>query len=137
MTVNQLIECALGKVCAFSGEYGDATPFTEYSTNVADKVCERLEKIGFERHKKGLNCDTPLKDYKYGWEQMYNGFTGEPIEAKIFIGPTYYQRLKHMVGNKMHSRARGRQTMLTRQPLGFSGGNRWIEKIYHLVPVCA
>ena len=43
--------------------------------------------------------------------------TGEKIPAKIFMGPTYYQRLKHMVGDKMHSRAQGPVTMLTRQPL--------------------
>jgi len=102
MTVNQLIECVLGKTVAFSGEYGDATPFNEYSVNVADKICDELGKYGFERH---------------GWETMYNGFTGEMIEAKIFIGPTYYQRLKHMVSNKIHARAKGRITMLTHQPL--------------------
>lgn len=102
MTVNQLIECVLGKTAALSGEYQDATPFTQFSTNVADKACEKLGSLGFERH---------------GWEIMYNGFTGEEIEAQIFIGPTYYQRLKHMVSAKMHARPRGRITMLTRQPL--------------------
>jgi DNA-directed RNA polymerase II subunit RPB2 len=109
MTINQLIECVLGKVAALSGEYGDATPFTHDSVDVADKVCERLGELGFEREGPSYN--------RYGWETMYNGFTGEMLKAKIFIGPTYYQRLKHMVGNKMHSRAKGRITMLTRQPL--------------------
>jgi DNA-directed RNA polymerase II subunit RPB2 len=102
MTVNQLIECVLGKTAALSGEYQDATPFTQFSTNVADKACDKLGSLGYERH---------------GWEVMYNGMTGEEIEAQIFIGPTYYQRLKHMVSAKMHARARGRITMLTRQPL--------------------
>jgi DNA-directed RNA polymerase II subunit RPB2 len=52
-----------------------------------------------------------------GNETLYNGHTSRPIASKIFFGPTYYQRLKHMVDDKMHSRARGPVTMLTRQPL--------------------
>jgi len=106
MTVNQLIECALGKECAISGTYGDATPFTEESTNVADKlvdrVSEKMKTYGFEAH---------------GWETLRNGMTGEIIHARVFMGPTYYQRLKHMVDDKMHARATGHVTMLTRQPL--------------------
>ena len=104
MTINQLMECVLGKACALEGSYGDATPFTEADMkgDMAEQICKRLEKFGYERH---------------GWEQMYNGMTGEPIEAKIFIGPTYYQRLKHMVSEKCHSRAQGHVTTLTRQPL--------------------
>jgi hypothetical protein len=106
MTVGQLVECAIGKDCALNGSYGDATPFTEHSTDVADKlikdISEKMEKTGFQAH---------------GWETMYNGLTGEKIEARIFIGPTYYQRLKHMVDDKMHARAKGHVTTLTRQPL--------------------
>ena len=108
MTLNQLIECALGKECCISGnlENADATPFTKRSKNVADKLVkemsENLAKYGFTSH---------------GKETMYNGMTGEMMEAKIFIGPTYYQRLKHMVDDKMHARAKGHVTMLTRQPL--------------------
>ncbi len=81
------MECVLGKVCCMEGVYGDATPFSESSVNVAEKLCDRLAKSGFERQ---------------GWETMYSGFTGEPLEAKVFIGPTYYQRLKHMVKDKIH-----------------------------------
>ena len=81
------METILGKTCAMEGTYGDATPFTSNSVDISETLCDRLSKVGFERH---------------GWEQMYNGFTGEPIEAKIFIGPTYYQRLKHMVSDKIH-----------------------------------
>lgn len=54
---------------------------------------------------------------KTGWEQLYSGFTGEPIESKIFMGPTYYQRLKHMVSDKIHARSKGSLTTLMRQPL--------------------
>lgn len=102
MTINQLMECVLGKSCALNGEFGDATPFTKNSVNIAEKLCDKLKNSGYERH---------------GFEQLYNGFTGEPIEAQIFIGPTYYQRLKHMVSDKIHSRAQGHVTTLHRQPL--------------------
>lgn len=102
MTVNQLIECVLGKVSVLTGTDGDATPFTENSKNISSIVTNELSKHGFERH---------------GWERMYNGFTGEQIAYQIFIGPTYYQRLKHMVDDKMHFRAKGQVTALVRQPL--------------------
>jgi DNA-directed RNA polymerase II subunit RPB2 len=106
MTINQLMECVLGKSCAMEGTMGDATPFTEDSVGIAEKLCERLGKLGFEKH---------------GFEQMTNGMTGELIDAQIFIGPTYYQRLKHLVSEKIHSRAQGHVTTLTRQPLEGSG----------------
>ena len=102
MTINQLMECILGKSCSLAGKFGNATPFSKHSVNMAEKLCDDLEKFGFERH---------------GLEAMFNPYTGEEIDAKVFIGPTFYQRLKHMVSDKMHSRARGNVTMLTRQPV--------------------
>lgn len=109
MTVNQLMECVLGKACAINGSYGDATPFTSSSTNnAAERICKMLADAGM---KSGNSCD------RTGWETMYNGMTGEQVKAKVFMGPTYYQRLKHMVSDKMHARAQGHVTTLTRQPL--------------------
>lgn len=99
MTVGQLIECIYGKYCAMSGTYGDATVFSNPDPHV---ISDALESIGYQRH---------------GEETMYHGQTGEMLKAKIFIGPTYYQRLKHMVGDKIHARSRGPLQILTRQPV--------------------
>lgn len=99
MTIAQLIECIMGKVCSIKGEYGDATPFSDLDP---EDIANELGSLGFQ---------------KYGFETMYNGMTGEKMEAKIFIGPTYYQRLKHMVNDKIHSRSRGPIQILTRQPV--------------------
>jgi len=99
MTMAQLMECIMGKVSCNIGAYGDATPFS--GCNVEEDIAKNLEKAGLE---------------KYGNEIMYNGRTGEQIKTEIFIGPTYYQRLKHMVTDKIHSRgSNGPIVMLTRQ----------------------
>jgi hypothetical protein len=98
MTMAQLLECIMGKVGCQIGAYGDATPFSGCSV---DDISKHLEDNGME---------------KYGNEIMYNGRTGEQIKTEIFIGPTYYQRLKHMVTDKIHSRgSNGPIVMLTRQ----------------------
>lgn len=102
MTINQLLECVLSKKCVMKGQYGDATPFSENSVNIVDELCNELQSCGYERH---------------GLETMFNPYTGEEMRAKIFIGPTFYQRLKHMVSDKIHSRAKGQVTALHRQPL--------------------
>lgn len=106
MTIGHLIETLLGKICALNGEEGDATPFNgdpgEQNHNKVEQMAEILESYGYE---------------KYGYEEMYNGMTGEKMDSLIFIGPTYYQRLKHMTADKIHSRAKGPVTKLTRQPL--------------------
>lgn len=86
MTINQLMETVLGKSCCMEGEFGDATPFTSSSDNIAEELCQRLERNGFERT---------------GKEMLYNGFTGEQM-GMVFIGPVFYQRLKHLVSEKIH-----------------------------------
>ena len=100
MTVGHLIECLLSKVCAITGNEGDATPF-EYHLTV-EKIMNNLHQVGYHKH---------------GNERLYNGHTGKILTSPIFFGPTFYQRLKHMVDDKIHSRARGPVAMLTRQPL--------------------
>jgi DNA-directed RNA polymerase II subunit RPB2 len=99
MTIGHLIEALLGKVGTFNGLEGDGTPFTSLTVEQVQKM---LHERGYQKH---------------GNEVMYNGHTGRKLEAQIFLCPTYYQRLKHMVDDKIHSRARGPVTMLTRQPM--------------------
>ena len=84
MTIAQLMECIMGKAGCHIGAFGDSTPYNDCSVEDIAKV---LEESGMER---------------YGNEIMYNGRTGEQIRTEIFIGPTYYQRLKHMVTDKVH-----------------------------------
>lgn len=99
MTMGQLMECIMGKACVSMGTYGDSTPFTDLCV---EDVAQILEKNGLER---------------YGNEILYNSRTGEQISTEIFIGPTYYQRLKHMTIDKQHSRSQnGPIVLLTRQP---------------------
>ncbi|KAK9089276.1 hypothetical protein Scep_028358 [Stephania cephalantha] len=98
MTIGQLIECIMGKVAAHMGKEGDATPFTDVTV---DNISKALHKCGYQMR---------------GFETMYNGHTGRKLSAMIFLGPTYYQRLKHMVDDKIHSRGRGPVQILTRQP---------------------
>lgn len=106
MTINQLIESFAGKACSISLTMGDATPFTQHSINAASKLVEENRQMMLDN---GLDPT--------GYEQMYNGFTGEPFAEKTYIGVVYYQRLKHIVDDKIHARQRGSVTVLTRQPL--------------------
>ena len=98
MTIAQLKETLLGKVLVNLGLFGDGTSFGEFSIK---DICKKLKDINYEKH---------------GNEVLYNGMTGEQLEADIFIGPVFYQRLKHMVQDKAHYRAIGPMVVLTRQP---------------------
>jgi len=98
MTIGQLAESIGGKVAALRGSPVDGTPF---SNENLDLVRNSLLKLGFQHG---------------GREVMYSGITGKKLVAEIFVGVVYYQKLHHMVADKMHARARGQVQMLTRQP---------------------
>ena len=98
MTMSHLLELVGGKVGALGGRYIEGTTF---DAEPEDKLRNELLSYGFREN---------------GTETMYNGATGEEYEAKIYIGDMYYLKLKHMVANKIHSRARGPIQLLTRQP---------------------
>ncbi|KAH9330038.1 hypothetical protein KI387_002146, partial [Taxus chinensis] len=98
-TPAQLFESALSKVISSSGIVCDATPFKPITI---EYITEQLHRCGYER---------------WGKEQMYNGRTGGKMRSKIFIGPTYYQRLIHMAEDKLKYRNQGPVHPLTRQPV--------------------
>ena len=98
MTIAQLVECILGKSCSSLGCVGDATAFNKIDVSNISKI---LETQGFEGK---------------GNEVLYNGFTGEQMKTSIFMGPTFYQKLKHMSCDKIHSRSSGPVVSMTRQP---------------------
>jgi DNA-directed RNA polymerase II subunit RPB2 len=98
MTIAQLKETLLGKVLLDLGLFGDGTSFGDLDI---ETISKELLNVGYESH---------------GNELLYNGLTGEQIETSVFMGPAFYQRLKHMVSDKQHSRATGPNTALTRQP---------------------
>ncbi len=99
MTTGQFIEAASNKLGLSLGALTDATPFT--TTNRIGELRVALLKRGF---------------HPYGSDVLYNGSTGEMMEADIFMGPIYYQRLKHMVADKINSRNTGPKKLLTHQP---------------------
>jgi DNA-directed RNA polymerase II subunit RPB2 len=101
MTIGQIVESLFGKACTFYGGFGDCTAFQVKGSNYAT-YGPMLTKAGF---------------HSSGKQLMYNGMTGNQIEADVYIGPTYYMRLKHMVKDKINYRARGPNTNLTRQPV--------------------
>jgi DNA-directed RNA polymerase II subunit RPB2 len=98
MTIAQIKETVLGKLLLELGLFGDGTSFGELNL---ETIFKELKKYNYESK---------------GNELLYDGKTGEQIETSIFIGPVYYQRLKHMVNDKQHSRCIGPMVNLTRQP---------------------
>jgi len=98
MTIGQLKETLLGKVLLELGMFGDGTSFGNLDVTT---IAKELQNLGYE---------------SYGNELLYNGLTGEQLETSIYIGPVFYQRLKHMVTDKQHSRSIGPMVNLTRQP---------------------
>ena len=104
MTIGHLVECVFSKLCCINGVLGDGSVFIPFNEG---EVYKELGDNGFDSH---------------GNEILYNGFTGQQIETEIFIGPTFYFRLKHMVADKINARGHDRdknelpKVMLTRQP---------------------
>lgn len=98
MTIGHLIECLASKVSSFKGASSDGSAFSDITVH---DVARELHGLGYQR---------------YGNEVMYNPFTGQKLQAKVFLGPTYYQRLRHMVDDKIHARARGKLQNLNQQP---------------------
>jgi len=98
MTVSHMLELLSGKIGALSGRYVDGTIF---ESEKEEDLRKELLNMGFKED---------------GSETLYNGITGEQYSVQIFVGNMYYLKLKHMVANKIHSRARGPIQLLTRQP---------------------
>jgi len=98
MTMGQLLEILAGKVAALSGKHVISPIFSPMSEK---DIRKNLEGYGFRDD---------------GKETMYNGRTGERFDAQIFIGNCFYQKLDHLVSNKIHARSRGPVTLLTKQP---------------------
>ncbi len=98
MTISHMIEMVGGKVGSLAGRYINGTTF---DSEPEEKIRNELRQLGFVEN---------------GTETFYNGETGEQFQARIYVGNMYYLKLKHMVANKLHSRARGPIQLLTRQP---------------------
>jgi DNA-directed RNA polymerase II subunit RPB2 len=105
MTIGHLIECTMAKAGAMGGFYADGTPFENQDVNA---ITSTLTAHGLDSQ---------------GDEIMYNGITGEQMACEIFIGPTYYFRLKHMVADKVNYRADGQMVGMTQQPPKGRGNN--------------
>src|SRR3989344_4448566 len=99
MTVGYLIELLAGKVGSLTGKIMDGTGFSGQKIEDLEKQLEEL----------GLRAD--------GKETVYNGGTGKMMNVRIYLGNMNYLKLKYMVANKLHARASGKVTLLTRQPI--------------------
>uniref|UniRef100_A0A6C0BQT2 DNA-directed RNA polymerase n=1 Tax=viral metagenome TaxID=1070528 RepID=A0A6C0BQT2_9ZZZZ len=99
MTIGHARETLFGKAACLEGKIADGTPFRGKST---EEIQQILHNNGFQ---------------KFGKEVVYDGKTGKRLKNPVFIGVTYYQRLKHMVQDKGHARSTGPVQHRTRQPL--------------------
>jgi DNA-directed RNA polymerase subunit B len=98
MTVGMFMESISGKAAAIRGTKFDGSAF----------VGEKMEEIKAALENSGLKYS--------GKETLYDGRTGKPFPVEVFVGVVYYQKLHHMVADKIHARARGQVQMLTKQP---------------------
>ena len=105
MTINMLIEQTLNLFACYTGKYQDATTFAH--SDITTELSEKLKSIGF----------TDIHGNPEYKSTLYSGSTGEKYPCKIMIGPNSYQRLKHMVSDKIHARMAGPVDILTRQPV--------------------
>jgi hypothetical protein len=122
MTISQLLETVLGKACSFEGTFGDATPFSSNSVDVAESICDRLQVHGFERH---------------GNEQLINGMTGEMIDAQVFcfekgtkvlMGDGTIKNIEDIKIGEYVMGADAKPKIVTNLPRGHG-------KMYHIKPV--
>lgn len=100
MTTGHIMEQKFSKLAVLKGMRFDGTPFQDINY---EEISKELENFGFD---------------KSGREIMYDGFSGRKMNVEIYIGPIYYQRLRHLVSNKVHAIALGPTTLMTRQPTG-------------------
>ena len=99
MTVGQLLESVLGKLCCMKGRIGEGTPFRDVSVaSVGAQLCD------YGHHDRGE-------------ETLFHGVTGEPLATTVYVGMVHFQRLRHCVGDKVHARNRGPRLLLTRSPV--------------------
>ena len=103
MTVSQLLESLLGKICAVKGMHHDATMFKNVDI---ESIAAELEQYGYNR---------------YGYERMISGITGEFIDTEVFFGPVYYQRLQKFVADAEYSVRHALTDAITHQPLDGQG----------------
>jgi DNA-directed RNA polymerase II subunit RPB2 len=101
MTWGQILECVSGKIGLLTGKFRDSTPFAE-EEDITSKMAKDLHSLGYQ----GM-----------GDEPMTCGKTGVPLKGSMFIGPTYYCRLKHCVEDKIHARCTGKRDVMCKQPV--------------------
>ncbi len=100
MTIAQLMETLLGRLSCEVGSLGDGSPFNTKCS--VEGISTMLRDVyGLDPHSN---------------EILYNGHNGRQMEVNVFMGPVFYQRLRHCSADKLHSRASGPLVMLTRQP---------------------